>query len=654
MTLAFVAGAPLNSTVDSLGNLYVAKAGTTKLWKMTRAGAWSELSPNFGSSGNQINAAAVDPANPNRIFAIGSGGCVSRSLDGGATWAALGNFYKFANTLSWLPQTVSGSASRWRSNGGILFDSTGRLWSPQGNEGVLTTVPSTTNTETNTNPLLWTIDSKGIEEFVTHDVVLLPGSGDAAVTAVEDATAFRLENPETFTAVQANLQDQLISNATGLAVCPNDSNYVAVVTADVNNTGSGKDYSGYSTDGGKTWTSFATHPAGAKAGSIAISKREGWGVGSDHLVWYRLSNRPPYWSADGGATWTLATGFPLNTDGTFVNASGYWNFSLKQRALIADPHTADRFYINLTTGGLYRSDDGGRSWVRLPGTNLPTAGHHAQLVANPYVAGELWFADGWEGAASHGLWRSVDGLTFSKIPGIDNAITLAVGKGSGATGAIYFYGKCTGDPDWGIFRSLDNGATWDRISRYPAGLLDIPTCMAASQDTFGLVWVGFSGNSYFYGRPAGSANLLLNRGFEAALGSTGWKSWWDTSMSTNPFFRDTAGGAPGGNYHGTISSAAAQYDVNVYQNLTGLQAGTYTLRGLFKTGGTHTLLRFGAYGFDAAGSVRWTNITNSDGLYRQFTVSGIPVSNGKITLSIQAKSKTGGWVHFDQFELIRD
>ena len=87
-----------------------------------------------------------------------------------------------------------------------------------------------------------------------------------------------------------------------------------------------------------------------------------------------------------------------------------------------------------------------------------------------------------------------------KVPAVDRAITQAVGKGPENKGAVYFHGRLVDNPEWGVFRSLDNGTTWERINGFPAGLIDMPTCMAASQDTFGLVAIGFTGNSFVYGR----------------------------------------------------------------------------------------------------------------------------------------------------------
>ena len=224
-------------------------------------------------------------------------------------------------------------------------------------------------------------------------------------------------------------------------------------------------------------------------------------------MWYPLSGKPPFWSVDGGATWTQGKGFPLKENGSFDGISGFWNGSLKQRAIVADPFKADVYYLYTPWGGpgrFFRSVDGGRNWSLVAESNLPSGGHNGQLAANPYVAGDYWFADGQEGATQHGLWHSTDGTTYVKVPDVDRAITLAIGKGAGTKGAVYFYGRLTGNPDWGVFRSVDDGVTWDRISRFPAGQIDMPTCMAASQDTPGLVYIGFTGNSFVYGKPAGA------------------------------------------------------------------------------------------------------------------------------------------------------
>jgi hypothetical protein len=592
---------------------------------------------------------------------VGNGSCVSRSLNGGATWTSLGNFLKFANTLGWLPQVTNGTPNAWRSNGGIQFDSSGRLWLPQGNEGVLNVVPSATNTETNTNPLLWKIESKGIEEFVGRDVVIPPGNGDQPIVAMEDGTGFLIENPDTFVSLQAHLADQHINAGTSISVCPNDPNFIVIACADVYNTGSRLDYSGYSTDGGLTWTKFAARAGtpSAKAGIIAVSRRNGWTAGADHLVWYSTGNRAPFWSHDGGQTWTLGVGFTANlTSGVFTDATvGFADPSLKQHTLVADQSVPDKFTLYTSWGGasrLYQSTDGGVNWTAVSGHGLPSKAGNATLLSNPHVAGDYWFVFGKDPTTTSGVWRSTSGGTvYTKLANVDRANTIAIGKGAGTPGAalysVYIYGRLTSTSEWGVFRSIDEGLTWDRLSYFPAGLVDMPTSMAASQDTFGLVYISYRGNSYVYGRP-GAPITVANAGFEAA---TNWSVWFDSTKSPNPYTRVQDDAAPGGAWRGNIGGYTS-YNTTVYQTVTGLTNGNYTLRGLFKSGGGHASIRFIASNYNSAGNNKWTAIPPSSSTYVQVTIPNIPVSNGKVTINAYAVSNTGGWVHFDQIELSKD
>ncbi len=481
-----------SSVAGTDGAIYVIQNSSRNIWKY-RNGAWSAIVSDIAYEQN-ISGLAVDPAVPNgqRMYVIGGGGEVAGTNDGGKTWNQWGNALQFAGSFGWLPQAVG-----YRNTAGIFLAKDGALWVPQGNEGMLSYVP--TGQETWNSPR-WTISSKGIEEFVTHDVVLPPGG--RAVVAVQDSTALTVLDPSQFTALHATLQDQLICNGSGLAYCPDAPTYIACAAADVNHTHSGATYSGFSSDGGRSWTRFQSTPSSAPAaGSIAVSRRAGWGLGSDHLADLPSNGDIPYYSQDGGKTWLKSSGFPVG--------DGYWDFSLKQRQLAADPFVADTFYCEGTwKGGFFVSTNGGKTWQEQTHAGLPQSCHHGQLAVNRSVKNDLWFADGWEGASTHGLWHSTNGgQTFAKLPGIEHAITLALGAGRGRNGdapyTVYFYGKMT-DDDWGVFRSINGGTNWDRIARFPCGLVDEPTCMAASWDAFGTVYVGFNGNSFVYGTAAGA------------------------------------------------------------------------------------------------------------------------------------------------------
>jgi hypothetical protein len=503
------------STVSPDGSLWVVQNGSAVIWRFA-SGVWSNYTANFGW-GQGVQAIAVDPNDVNRLWVIGQGGALTRTDNLCQTWNACYHNLQFAGNLGWLPQTSGPNGSNgWRSNGGIFYDASGNLWIPEGNEGVLTYTPTNNETDTPAGAPHWTIQSQGIEEFVTHDVIMPPGGNP--LVAVEDATGFVVPGLSNFSAFQIPLQNQLISDGTGLAYCPNAPSYVAVATADVNYTSSGLTYSGYSTNGGQTWTPFGSEVLSgtAIAGSIAISCRNGWGLGSDHLVWLPSNGAVPYWSHDGGTTWHASTGFPAN--------DGFWIFALKQRNLKADPFVADKYYcVASWSGGCYVSTDGGQTWTQTSGSQLPAFTSNSDLEVNRAVQNDLWFVDGWAGAASHGLWHSADGgNTFTHSSAFSYAITLALGVGSGKSGdqpySVYVYGELASNPTWGIFRSNDGGNTWVRVAFYPSGIFDQPTSLAASWDTYGKVILGFGGNSFVYGTENSVDSSLYN--FES--GTQGW------------------------------------------------------------------------------------------------------------------------------------
>ncbi len=320
-----------------------------------------------------------------------------------------------------------------------------------------------------------------------------------------------ISDPDAFSAKQIHLADTLISDGTSVAYCPNATNYLAISNSDIFYTGwpvHGLNSSGYSTDGGRSWRKFASIPKYSdngkeffeQTGQIAVSARGAWGEGSDHLIFLPNYSHAPYYSKDGGRSWKQTTSF---TDG------GMWTV-FKQRNLKADPRTPDKYFLKTSYGPLWVSTDGGEKWVSV-NTTLPTNALNAQLEVNRVVNNDLWWVDGVEGAyagnykSPHGVWHSTDGgVTFTRLENVDYAATMALGVGSGRPGdasySVYIFGKLSTNNQWGIFRSINSGVSWERISHYPAGITDRPACMGASWDSFGLVYVGFNGNSFVYGK----------------------------------------------------------------------------------------------------------------------------------------------------------
>jgi hypothetical protein len=529
------------ATMDSAGNLWVTDGNASNnIFKLSRAGTWTTVAtPNGGTGG-----IAVDPNNSNRIF-IDAGDVLQRSTNGGTTWTTLGSHYTWSTSqpILWLNPSSFRPQGYFVSESGLYFDSLGNLWQPCGNNGIITTTPNDA-TDTSSNPPTWTSKAEGIEEMETSAAAIPPG--ESPVLGVADESEFTIPDPDTYTAEHYPINTWAnggygLGMSQDIAYAPNAPNFV--VAPDTNDeTSQGTQpqfqYASYSNDGGNTWTEFpsvvnGTHPCILYGGEIAVSARQsGQGLGADNIVWFptnagdptaQFGQVPaPFYSKDGGTTWTQTQAFnsvtgaskytecPSNTSYTFLPVQmGDWIYVLAEHQLVADPLTPGTFYLKTTfgpnggsDGGFWVSTDGGVTWAETAGTTqVPSYTHWGRMAANPNVSGDLWLVDGWQGAHSHGLYHTTNaGASFTRNTAFTYAWQVALGKAaSGQTyPAIYVYGLLAGDTNWGIFQSVDGGNAFNRISYYPYGIFDIPYDMAASWDVFGTVYVGFSGNSFYY------------------------------------------------------------------------------------------------------------------------------------------------------------
>lgn len=538
-------GKPGFTTIDQNGGLLATDGGSNNIYRYSSGGVWSTIAtPVYG-----ITGIAVDPANYKRIFVISGSGALARSLNAGKSWVSLGDglFFSEEQKIQWLRPSEIRPQQHYFSNGGLYFDAAGRLWAPGGNDGVVSAMPDDA-TDTAANPPVWSA-APGIEELVATNAVIPPGGRPEL--AGDDETLFAINDPAKYNAdhYPVDLWGYLpalgynnngLSSAQDIAYAPNQPRYLAVAS---DNFFAGdpqrQQFSGYSADGGYTWNLFpsvqyGTNPCILWGGTIAVSARprgsEGEGAGSDNIVRLPSSNfaygpvaPAPFYSTDGGKTWTQTHSFDHVVDTAFTQQSatqqtpcennsntytymppfwGDWVGALMQHSLVADPVKPGTFYLNATAGGFWRSTDGGATWTQTAGSSqIPLKAHHGKLVAVPGESGHLWLVDGREGATAHGLYRTKDGGdSWVRNNNFDFALALALGKAAPGSDAatIYVYGLKTGDPTWGIFQSTDNGKTFNRISYYPKGVFDYVTTLAASWDEFGTVYVGFAGNGYAY------------------------------------------------------------------------------------------------------------------------------------------------------------
>lgn len=265
-------------------------------------------------------------------------------------------------------------------------------------------------------------------------------------------------------------------------------------------------------------------------------------TGADGGVWK---------STDSGATWT-----PL-TDQLETTASG---------ALEVDPTNPRVIYLGSGEAnfanhsrpgeGIYRSDDAGATWTRLGAAEF--AGRCISRILVDYVnpdriyacvtrAGgfpEMSAAKGHPGRnGPRGMWVSNDrGETWTRLASLpDLEVTDAAMHPTNPSILYACVGRIFGAPENGIYRSVDAGATWTRLSGglpdpsligrggiaiSPSNPARLYTFIARAADAFG----------------GGSTTL---GGFRSDDGGNTWTSvnigsvqstygWWFTFVTVNP------------------------------------------------------------------------------------------------------------------------
>ena len=131
--------------------------------------------------------------------------------------------------------------------------------------------------------------------------------------------------------------------------------------------------------------------------------------------------------------------------------------------------------------GVYRSDDGGKSWRNV---GLKTSEHIGRIVIDPRDSNVVFVAAQgplWSPGGERGLYKTTDGGKTWKavIPGTENTGATDVTIDPSNPDIMYaatwqrrrhFYTLIDGGPESAMYRSVDGGNTWTRIrGGLPAG-----------------------------------------------------------------------------------------------------------------------------------------------------------------------------------------
>jgi xyloglucan-specific exo-beta-1,4-glucanase len=136
-----------------------------------------------------------------------------------------------------------------------------------------------------------------------------------------------------------------------------------------------------STDGGTTWASVSSQPAGLTGGGVvAVSATAG-----GKIVW-SPAGVGVFYTTGGGKTWTASAGIPAGA------------------RVAADLVNTNKFY-GFKSGTFYVSTDGGKNFTATAATGLPLNGP-VRFKAVPGREGDIWLAGGAEWDNTYGLWHS--------------------------------------------------------------------------------------------------------------------------------------------------------------------------------------------------------------------------------------------------------
>jgi photosystem II stability/assembly factor-like uncharacterized protein len=502
-----------NAAIDTSGNYYAVSGSSTVLGMLLMkysSGSWTTTSA--PANNNTMQAVAINPFNQSEVVVVCAGGQIAVSYNAGSTWSGYGNSETLVSTdIPWL------AAGNYNPSGGFSYlDAGGLAFSPVTNgqltlsagTGVwTTTLPS--SGFTSTTPYMWTDMSVGIEQLVANAILVPPVTGSSPILASWDRPFFKITNFNVYPSTYGPVTSSNIVAGWSLDYASSDPSFVVGLAE------GSTEQSGYSTDGGSTWTYFPSAPPNLPGssnvlyygGTIAASTPQ-------NIIWAPANHGArPYYTLNQGATWTAIT---------LPGVSSYQNFDfayyLKTRTVTADRVNANTFYLYYPSYGVFSTTNGGVTWTNVYSgnggyieSNHSNAGFNSTIMSVPGYSGNLFYTGGWQTGststtpANEPFYRSINGgATWTVVPNVLAVTTF--GFGAAAAGqsypAIYIVGYVNNV--FGIWQSVDNANSWTNIGTYPTGELDLISTISGDPNNYGAVYVGFSGGGFAY-LPAGAS-----------------------------------------------------------------------------------------------------------------------------------------------------
>jgi photosystem II stability/assembly factor-like uncharacterized protein len=126
------------------------------------------------------------------------------------------------------------------------------------------------------------------------------------------------------------------------------------------------------------------------------------------------------------------------------------------------------------------------------------------MKCTPGQASDIWIATGPSGNAGGdqgvygNLYHSTDGgVTWTIIANVTEPYTIGFGAprpGGSGYPAVFMAGWVSGK--FGVWRSDDEGRTWNQLGEWPMSSLDQIKTISGDPNIYGQVYIGFAGSGY--------------------------------------------------------------------------------------------------------------------------------------------------------------
>jgi photosystem II stability/assembly factor-like uncharacterized protein len=239
-------------------------------------------------------------------------------------------------------------------------------------------------------------------------------------------------------------------------------------------------------DGGANWTAvYSRKLSGPQWTSTGLDVTTNYGIHFDPFDSKRqfitYTDIGLFRSEDGGNSWQSST---IGVPQEWLNTTYWMVFDPKVRGRVWSVHSythdlpRPKMWRHTSVlsykGGVCRSDDGGKTWVKSNDGMDQTAATHILLDPSSPADARVLYVTGF----GRGVYKSVDGGHTWKLKnnGISQTQPLAWRLVQDSSGTLYLIvarrsedGSLRSDGDGAVYRSRDRAENWERIS-LPAGV----------------------------------------------------------------------------------------------------------------------------------------------------------------------------------------